>query len=244
MKIALVQLSSVNGALEHNIRHHVAAVSAFAPGDVDLLMFPELSLTSYEPEIAQSAAIAPDDPRLDRFQAAADRGAFSIFVGAPTRSAGRPFISLIGFTPGRPRTTVHKSHLHPDELAYFSAPVPDAYVLEGSSKVALAICYEISIDAHIARAAEKGMDIYLASVAKTVSGIEAASARLQVKAKDFRVPVLVANCVGICEGKVAGGSSLAISAHGAVARRLDASEEAALVYDLDTGTTVRVAIPT
>jgi len=243
MKIALMQVQSATGDLAFNIERHLTALSVFAPGEVDLAVFPELSLTGYAPEIAGTMVLEPEDSRLDPFQYAAERSAASILVGAPTRAASRPFVSLIAFSPRHPRTAIHKTYLHEDELPYFSAPRTGVHVLGGPVRVALAICYEISVDAHVARAAEQGMDVYLASVAKTASGIEHASIRLGHKAREFAVHALAANCVGVCEGKPAGGRSFAIDTRGAIVGELNADEEAALVYDTATATAVRAAVP-
>ncbi|MFK7978556.1 MAG: hypothetical protein AB8G86_01120 [Saprospiraceae bacterium] len=54
------------------------------------------------------------------------------------------------------------------------------------TKIALAICYEISVPKHIAAATKNGAKIYLASVAKTQEGVQQAAERLSLIAKNYK----------------------------------------------------------
>lgn len=240
MKIALAQIASVDADIEANIAHHLAALRHLHAGDADLVIFPELSLTNYAPAIAGAAAIAPDDPRLAPLDDAAGALNASICVGAPLETGGKPSISAILIAPGQPRRVVHKAFLHDDEIPLFAPGVERASLL--APRVALAICYDISVDAHIEQAAAEGMEIYLASVAKTVAGIAAARERLRLKAREYGVPVLVVNSVGSCEGKQAGGGSMAIGGDGSLIGMLDDREQALLIYDSAQGLTRRLRL--
>ena len=242
MKIGLAQIKSDKGDINGNLRHHLDLLGNLAAGEVELVIFPELSLSNYDPDIAVSAAIGPEDTRLDAIQQFADRTEISVGVGFPERSSDKPFITLVVFSPSRPRTVIHKSHLHEDELPYFSTLNESASVLELSKRVAVAICYEITVDAHIESAMAKNMDLYLASVAKTAKGIREAKTQLSAKAREFKVPILVANSVGTCEGKVAGGGSMVIDVDGTVIGALNDTEEAILIYDSEARDKQKVEI--
>ncbi|MEO1211045.1 MAG: carbon-nitrogen hydrolase family protein [Cyanobacteria bacterium J06638_20] len=232
MKIGLAQVESHTGDIDGNIRHHLDVLSHLGASDVDLVMFPELSLSNYEPEIAESAGIDPKDKRLAAFQEFADKNGIAIGVGASVCTAEKPLISALVFVPHRTCIVVDKVYLHEDELPYFSAKSKPATVLELAQNIGIAICYEISVDAHIKSASTQNMDIYLASVAKTVAGITSAKERLSVKAKEFNVPILIVNSIGTCEGKEAGGGSAIIESDGTVVASLNDKEEAILIYDL------------
>lgn len=58
--------------MAQNIERHKRFVETAVTHHADLLLFPELSLTGYEPTLAQELAIPPTDPRLDKFQTLAD----------------------------------------------------------------------------------------------------------------------------------------------------------------------------
>ncbi|MEM0982212.1 MAG: carbon-nitrogen hydrolase family protein [Cyanobacteria bacterium P01_H01_bin.58] len=233
MKIGLAQIESITGDIDGNISHHLTVLDPLSADDVDLVMFPELSLSNYEPAIAQSTAINLADQRLTAFQEFADQRGIAIGIGAPVRTREKPLISTLMFMPHRTCTVIDKVYLHEDELPYFSAKSKPATVLELAKKIGIAICYEISVDAHIESASAQNMAIYLASVAKTAAGILAAKERLSVKAKEFKMPILIVNSLGICEGKAAGGGSAIIETDGTVVTTLKEQEEAILIYDLE-----------
>lgn len=50
------------------------------------------------------------------------------------------------------------------------------------------------------------------------------------------------NSVGTCEGKAAGGGTLALGRAGQVLSQLDGSSEGALTYDTRSGSTVAVPV--
>lgn len=232
MKIALAQIESITGDIEGNIARHLAALEHLRPGAADLVIFPELSLGNYEPSAAERVAIDPGDARLAPFEACARERRMTLCVGAALRTAGKPSISALLFSPGQPRRVIHKAYLHDDEIAFFAAGCARASLLESEPRVALAICYDISVDAHIEQAAARGMQVYVASVAKTAAGIAAARERLTSAAMRYAVPVLAVNSVGKCEGKPADGGSMVIDAGGALVQALDGSEQAMLIHDL------------
>jgi predicted amidohydrolase len=141
-------------------------------------------------------------------------------------------IGMIVFQPQRPRQTYFKQHLHPDEKPYFIKGKHQSLLSE--RKIALAICYEISIPEHIQQADKDGAKIYLASVAKTVEGMTKAIDTLADIAKKYSMTVLVSNCVGECEGKTAGGRSSVWDSKGSLRDQLNETGEGLLIFDTDT----------
>lgn len=234
MKIALLQIESISGDIERNIERHQAVLEHLR-ADAELAIFPELSLCNYEPPVSARAALDAADERLAPFDDYARNRGIHVCIGAPLETDDKPSISAILFSPGQSRRVIHKAYLHDDEVPIFAPGSGQASVLAMSRRVALAICYDISVDAHIEQAAEQCMDVYAASVAKTADGIAAARERLGNKAREYGVPVLVVNSVGTCEGKQAGGRSMVIGANGEIVEALDDIEQAILIYDLETG---------
>lgn len=235
MKIALAQIESITGDVDRNIACHLAALGQLRAGDADLVIFPELSLCNYDPHCAGMSAIDAGDERLAPFEEFARSRNMTICVGAALRTTGKPSISAILFSPRQARQFVHKAYLHADEMPFFAAGCEQASLLETTRRVALAICFDISVDTHIEQAAAQGMEVYVASVAKTVPGIAAARERLADKAREYAVPVLAVNSVGTCEGQPAGGNSMIIDAKGNLVEALDADEQAILICDLELG---------
>lgn len=231
MRIGLAQIRSERGDLQGNIDHHLMALENLAPHSVDLVVFPELSLTNYDPDIAGTVAIDAGDTRLDVFQDFADRTGTAVAVGAPLKGAAKPMIALVVFRPGGDRRTIGKHYLHADEAAFFCPANGPAGMLEMALRVGVAICYELSVPEHSGAAVDQGAELYLASVAKTHDGVAAARTSLSATARTYQIPALMVNCVGTCEGKVAGGGSMVIDGAGRLVAQLGDQEEAVLLYD-------------
>ncbi|CAD0299471.1 nitrilase-related carbon-nitrogen hydrolase [Xanthomonas hortorum] len=52
MKLIAAQISSIPGEIGKNISKHLDVIRLAASKDADVLIFPELSLTGYEPGLA------------------------------------------------------------------------------------------------------------------------------------------------------------------------------------------------
>lgn len=234
MKVCLAQVRSEKGAIERNVAHHVCVLAALEAGQADLVVFPELSLTNYAPDVAADVALAPGDRRLDPLRRLAEETGTTIAAGAPVKTVGRPLIALLVFAPGGETTVIGKRHLHADELPYFTPSPGSPGFLDVGTRVGVAICYEISVAEHTDALVAGGAALYLASVAKTVRGVAGARATLAETARRHRLPALMVNAVGTCEGKRAGGGTMAVDPSGALVARLGSSAEGLLIYDTET----------
>lgn len=104
--------------------------SAVSAG-VNLIFFPELSLTGYEPEMAKDLALA-DESSLSPLQVLSDRYDMTIIVGAPLHvTDGKPAIGAFVISSKRPVSCYRKIYLHPGESDYFSAGNMSAYLRKG-----------------------------------------------------------------------------------------------------------------
>lgn len=108
MKIGIVQLKPEKGNIERNIEIHIDWIKQASNQHTDLIVFPELSLTGYEPELARSLATNQDDKRLDCFQKLSDENNITIGVGLPTKIVDEFNISMIIFQPRKGRITYSK----------------------------------------------------------------------------------------------------------------------------------------
>ncbi|WP_216352429.1 hypothetical protein [Pseudomonas oryzihabitans] len=84
-------------------------------------IFPELSLTAYEPLLDDGFAMLLCDPKLDVFLQMSDRFGVLIALGAPLRAGQGIEIAMFVFQPGIERLVYSKQILHSGELPYFSA---------------------------------------------------------------------------------------------------------------------------
>lgn len=234
MKVCLAQVQSERGKVQRNVEHHMAVLRTLEPGSADLVVFPELSLSNYDPDIAGAVALEPDDDRLRLFSRFAGETRTTVAVGAPLRTSGKPLIAMLVFAPGQDPVVIGKRHLHPDEFPYFSPPDSGEGVLDLATRIGVAICYEISVAEHTADVMAREPALYLASVAKTPGGVATARSTLAETARRHRVPALMVNSVGMCEGQAAGGGSVAIDPRGRVLAQLGGSAEGLLIFDTET----------
>jgi predicted amidohydrolase len=119
MKIGVVQTRPLTGDMQGNIANHKQWIERAVADGVELLVFPELSLTGYEPTLAKALTIEQDDPRLDDLQALSDAGGITIGAGVPTKQENGICISMLLFQPHQARRIYSKSYLHPDEETFF-----------------------------------------------------------------------------------------------------------------------------
>ncbi len=117
--IAAAQPSSVKGDIVANVQIHTDFVRIAAEHDVDVIVFPELSLTGYEPELAGDLILAPEDKRLHRLHELSRRLDLTIIAGAPVESGSeKPHIGTLIFSPGQ-SFIYAKKHLHGGEDMFF-----------------------------------------------------------------------------------------------------------------------------
>lgn len=148
MRISVTQTRAVRGDILGNIERHKAMIDLAISNRAEIVIFPELSLTGYEPNLAKDLATDLDDNRLDDFQQISDSRNITIGVGLPTRSGARVCISMIIFQKHQPRQMYSKKYLHPDEEAFFVSGSSTTEYLGHKNKVGLAICYELLVPEH------------------------------------------------------------------------------------------------
>lgn len=57
MKICIAQIASVAGHVDENVKKHQDMVITASQNAVDMIVFPELSLSGYEPSLAEILAL-------------------------------------------------------------------------------------------------------------------------------------------------------------------------------------------
>jgi predicted amidohydrolase len=234
MKIAVAQIQPARGDIQSNIDKHISLIEqAVAKGAV-MIIFPELSLTGYEPSLAKRLATDATDSRLDIFQQLSNANHITIGAGMPTKGAKGIHITMVLFQPNTFRQTNSKMYLHADEEPFFVPGENLSGIVINDTPVALAICYEISISAHSKEAYNSGAQLYIASVAKTEKGVEKAMEQLRKIAANYGITVVMSNSVGLCEDGVCAGGSAAWNNKGTLLGKLNNKDEGLLLLDTFT----------
>lgn len=193
-KIAAAQVPSVRGDIDANVTTHALAIAKAARHGISVLVFPELSLIGYDPELAAQLAVAADDNRLATLLALACRHSIDVVAGAPLYNpTGRPALGAIVFTASGEIRTYRKMHLGGSEPTYFSPGDAPMTIAVAEHKVGLAICADASKSTHPQSYARAGADVYAAGVFLNAEWYATDAPRLRDHAARFHMLTVMAN---------------------------------------------------
>lgn len=206
--IAAAQSSSVKGDITQNVRRHAEFVVRAAEHQANVVVFPELSLTGYEPTMAAELAIDARNDQLAPLKQLSDQRGVTIIAGCPIRSdQAKPYIGAFIIRPQLPIEVYRKRFLHPGEEQHF-IPSDDVVVCDCHGRaVGIAICADISNPRHPADASQQNATIYAAGLAFTPKGIAEAEAAMSGYARRFRFLAVMANYASATGGLPMAGKS-------------------------------------
>ncbi|MCP2021101.1 UNVERIFIED_ORG: putative amidohydrolase [Pseudomonas reinekei] len=209
LTIAAAQSISIAADLAGNIARHQCFIAAAAEQGVQLLVFPELSLTGYERGLAAELAIVPDAVILQPLRDVARAVGVTAVVGMPIRLSDNSPVLIGALVLGADGSlgVYSKQHLHPGEEVAFAPGAGGEPLTIGTDTIALAVCADFSHASHAAAAACQGADVYAAGVLITENGYVADTALLQGYAAKHAMVVLMANHGGATGGWASAGRS-------------------------------------
>lgn len=218
LTIAAAQSISIAGDLAANIVWHRRFMQIAAEQGVQLLVFPELSLTGYERGLAAELAITPQAGILQSLRDFAREIGVTTVVGMPIRLSDDSPVLIGALVLGADGSlgVYSKQHLHPGEEVAFAPGAGGSTLWVGADTVALAVCADFSHASHAAAAAEQGADIYAAGVLITEKGYAADTTLLQGYANKHSMVVLMANHGGTTGGWESAGRSAIWAADGSL----------------------------
>ena len=234
MKICIAQIKSEKGNISKNIQNHLTFIERAIELNSDLIVFPELSITNYEPELANELATNINDEIFNPFQDLSDKSKITIGIGMPTKANDGINISMLIFQPNKERIVYSKCLLHPDELPYFVSSNNQPSLRIKGNNIALGICYETLQREHFIKAKNNNADLYIASVAKPDRGTDKAYIHFPSIAKEFETPILMCNSIGCSDNFVANGLSSIWNKKGELLDQLGEKNQGLLIYDFET----------
>ncbi len=234
MKICIAQTKSEKGNVKGNLENHLEFVERAIKLNADLIIFPELSITNYEPDLAKELATEIKSNIFNPFQDLSDINQITIGIGMPTKAIDGINISMLIFQHKKERIAYSKQMLHSDELPYFVCGNNQTILNINGTKIAIGICYETLHREHFLNAKNQGAEIYIASVAKPKGGIEKAYRHFPEIANEFKTPVLMSNCVGYCDSFMSVGHSAIWNKKGELTEQLDGNNQGLIIYDTKT----------
>jgi predicted amidohydrolase len=213
---AVAQIEVAAGEVQSNVQKHLRFMRQAANAGVQFLLFPELSLTGYEPTLAGELAMHAHDARLQPLHDFAAQSAMLTVVGAPLlgSSASEILIAALIFGADGQTGVYTKQHLHVGEEQVFTAGSGGTLPSVDSQKIALAVCADFSHASHALQAAQDGADVYAASVLISRNGYSADAPVLAGYAREHRFVVMMANHGGATGGWHSAGQSAIWGADG------------------------------
>ncbi|GAB0062767.1 MULTISPECIES: carbon-nitrogen hydrolase family protein [Pseudomonas] len=206
--LAAAQFCSARGAIEHNLSGHLAFMQRAAEQGATYLLFPELSLTGYEPDLARELALLADDVRLAPLAALAVKLRLTTTLGVPLKGPDDSvLIGALTFTAAGDVIAYAKQYLHPGEDVVFSAGNADCYLPLGQQRIGLCVCADFAHAEHARRLAQGGAWVYAASVLISPGGYDYDAGLLSGHARRHSLPVLMANHGGPTGGWQSAGRS-------------------------------------
>ncbi|MBJ7429308.1 MAG: carbon-nitrogen hydrolase family protein, partial [Bacteroidia bacterium] len=225
MKIAAAQIKPIENNTKENIKNHLRMIDEAAQQQVQLIVFPELSLTGYERELASELAFLEHDERLKVFLAKAKAHQMLIIAGAPIKINEQLFIGAFVFLPDGTQIIYTKQFLHGEEEKYFAPSFNYNPLIEfENEKISLAICADISNIQHPMNASKKQTTLYIASIFYTPNGIAEAYTQLSNYAKNYSMNILMANYCGASYNMAAAGQSACWNKEGKLIQQLNNTE--------------------
>ena len=230
IKIAAAQVASVRGDMARNIATHAAAIEAASKQDVSVLVFPELSLTGYEPDLAAELAMTATDRRLAPLLTLARQHQIELVMGAPLHNgSAHPFLGAILVSPQGTTSTYCKMHLGGSEPQHFTpGDRPLAVSLNGQT-LGVAICADASQATHPQAYADAGANIYAAGVFLTAEWYATDAPRLAGYAVRYRMLILMSNHAASIGTYTSVGKSAVWAPDGTLLAQAEGTENALVI---------------
>lgn len=234
LKIAIGQINTTVGDLEGNSNKILSCMKEAASKDVDLIVFPELSVTGYPPEdlLLKPHFIKENLRCLKNISQAA--GGIIAIVGFVDKKKGSIYNSAAVIRDKKIICVYHKMHLPNygvfDEKRYFKPGAENRLIKMKGYSFAVNICEDIWVETRAFKNAD-----FLINISASPYHIDKIKERERVigrKAKRSRMPIVYCNLVGGQDELVFDGRSALFGEDGSVIAQAKAFEEDLLIVDL------------
>ena len=166
LRIGAAQFDAVGGDIAANAAAHERLIAEAGGLGVDVLVFPELSLTGYASNILNEApercVVDPDGPGLKPIRDACLRnGLVAVVSGCLRNPRGLGLSAIVIDRQGRVCATYDKRHLDGPEKGWFVPGASGCMIEVDGWRLGIGICYDSSFPEHARALALEGADAYL-----------------------------------------------------------------------------------
>ncbi|MGK0388835.1 MAG: putative amidohydrolase [Maribacter sp.] len=194
MKIAAAQIKSTVGDITVNLDCHYKMIEFAAKNGVDLIAFPEMSITGYSRKKGKELAFKKNDERLSKMKALSDHYNILIIAGAPIELDNQLFIGSFIMQPNQAIKIYTKQYLHQGEDEFYHASFDYNPIIKLKNEIiSLAICADINNELHPKNAKQHHCTIYIPSIFFSKNGIEEGHEILSKYAKIHSFNILMSN---------------------------------------------------
>jgi predicted amidohydrolase len=191
LTLAVAQPRCVPRDVAANARAHADAIRA---AGARVVVFPELSLTGYELDVAP---VSPGDPELAPIIEACAATRSRALVGAPVSGAhGTRHIATLAVDGDGASVAYRKMWLHGAEAEHYLAGTEPSVLTVDGWRLGLAICRDTGIAEHAADTARLGIDAYVAGVVEAAQDAAVPARRAKRISADHGVWVAIASAAG------------------------------------------------
>jgi len=205
--IAAAQTIPEKGNINENLKIHEKLIRTASEKKADIIIFPEMSLTGYELDLAPELALSLFDKRLRPLSSLSANLGIVIIAGAPVMIESTLYIGAFILNPDHTTSLYLKHHLHPGEEKVFKPGHMDPKLYIEEEKISIAICADLTHAQHAENAAASASTLYLASAFITPQGYEKDSATLRDYARKYHMGIVLSNFSGSSGGHEAGGKT-------------------------------------
>jgi len=232
MILAAAQTKPKRGDISSNLLNHYELIQLAAQNGASLIAFPELSITGYERENAETLVFTEDDYRIDHLKELSVRNNIVIIAGAPIRIDSKLFIGEFIIAPDDSVSIYTKQFLHEGESDFFDSTFDYNPMLTiENQNISFAICADIDNPLHPENAAKNDTDIYIASIFFSPNGIPNAYNHLQNYAQKHKMNVLMSNFSGESWGSPSAGQSAFWNNKGKLVAQMNDSDSGLLLVE-------------
>lgn len=240
MRIRLAQINSVVGDVANNLTRMLQVIEHARRESVDMVVFPEMSLSGYPPEDLLFRPTFLGALASAQEQLASHTRDLMVIAGYPYAEARGLFNGAVIMAEGRTLARVAKQHLPNygvfDEDRYFTPGDSTALLHWGRWALGVSVCEDLWYpDGPYLRQARQGANVLINISASPFSRGKTLlrEAMLATRADDAAAYLVWTNLVGAQDELVFDGQSTVFGPDGSVLARAKAFEEDILTLDLN-----------